>query len=86
MAKFKVGDLIRLADTEDIMYRRNGYWRVAKIQKNGYVLWSYTNKDYITQKRCKHFLQQKKYKNMMEFIDCSYRLLTDAEKVLYVKA
>lgn len=84
MAKFKVRDYIRLADTEDIMYKHNGYWRVTKVQKHSYVLWSYTNKCYINQKRLKHFLKSENHKNMMEFMDKAYRLLTDAEKVLYV--
>lgn len=73
-----------MSDKTDIMYTRNGYWRVIKVQKFSYVLWSYTNGIHINQKRLKHFIKIHNHKNMMEFIDNAYRLLTDAEKVLYV--
>ena len=84
MAKFKVGDLIRMSTIDDPNYKRNGYWKVLKVQKYSYVLWSYINNTHINQKRCKEYLKYYKYPNMMTFIDKCYRLLTAAEKVLYV--
>jgi len=86
MAKFRVGgDFIRISDQDDPGYRMNHYYKVERVQKTSYVLRSGQHGQQIRQKITKDLVKHLGLKNMMEFIDKSYRLLTDAEKVLYVK-
>ncbi len=82
--KFKVGDWVRIFDENDIAYPYSHFYKVIQIQKNGYRLLSLQGNGVITQKRMKHFLKANpQFKNMKQFIDESYRLVTDTEKVLY---
>jgi len=84
-SKFKYGDIIRIADQEDPAFERHHFYKVIEVQRNGYKIQSMQTGELRTHKQLKRWIKSHPagFKNMREFIDNSYRLVTEAEIVLY---
>jgi hypothetical protein len=90
MAKYKINDIIRMADTSDIGYKLNNLYKIVAVSDTGYDLYSFRHgfvyfeeqlQEYITD-----FLKnQDGYKTVKEFYDNYARLATPAEILLYGK-
>lgn len=86
--KYKVGDIIRIKDQNDISYKKGYFYRIEKLTDTGYYIRSLTYDRLYTEENFKmamdNYLQNEdKYKTVGEFLDNYYRLVTETESVLY---
>lgn len=88
--KYKLGDIIRIADEKDQAYSQNNFYEVIELTNKGYsirslshgVIHSFDKLDLLM--RLENFNINNR-KTVQELLELDYRLATEAEKVLYVK-
>ncbi len=86
--KFKVGDYIRIADTNDMSYKYNHLYKVLKVTETGYELLSLRynivySEEFLYKAITEYLKNDAEYKTVKDYYDNYCRLATPQEIVLH---
>jgi len=81
---FKIGDIVRVKNKEDLAYAYNHFYRVVEKNTTSYTLYSFQTKRKVSTDVLENFRDSDMYATNRIMFNCIYRIATKAELSLYL--